>query len=369
MTRPRVALTRISLVFVGVCLALSLAEVSMRCVSTPLRMNKVSFDQFDWLVYDPILGWMNKAQYHAGTININHIHLRGRETSIQKPPDVLRIICLGDSRTFGIWTDLGRVRFNNAYPSVLEGLAQNNPSASHVEVMNAGVVGYSSSHGVRQLVTQLLRLQPDVIIVAFGVNDHVPSWNAALRCREPHNVVLRQLLYSLDDLRLFQFCTSVYQGMAALRPPPMGVRWVEPEEYAYNLQRFAQISRARGIRLLFLNQALRPIELGDSLPAFRDSEKRPKDEYAVFGARDLGDFHRQESEYQGILFHVAGEEGIPLADAAAAFAAHRGEPLFGPYYLVHPNPAGSQLIARTIYAKLLELGWLSSWNGSRVRPN
>ena len=55
----------------------------------------------------------------------------------------------------------------------------------------------------------------------------------------------------------------------------------------------------------------------------------------------------------------ARETHVPVADAVAAFAAHRGDLLFGPYDLVHPNPAGARLIAETLARKLEELAWLA----------
>ena len=110
--------------------------------------------------------------------------------------------------------------------------------------------------------------------------------------------------------------------------------------------------------MLFLSQALRPIEMGPSAPAF-PGQLKTADAFDLFGVPDLAGLHAIDNEYRGILVRVARETHVPVADAAAAFAAHRGDPLFGRYDLAHPNPAGARLIAETLARKLEEVGWLA----------
>ena len=62
-------------------------------------------------------------------------------------------------------------------------------------------------------------------------------------------------------------------------------------------------------------------------------------------------------KYQGIMFDVAHEMNVPVADAAKAFEQWEGEPLFGMHDLVHVNPLGAGVIAEVLHAKLSELGW------------
>lgn len=351
-------LRRVTLVLAGVCLALAIGEVGLRLRSEPSWKNKISFGSYEWLEYDPVLGWQNHAGYANRAFRINQLHLRGNETAAHKPPGTLRIICAGDSRTFGIWLDRRGLRYDNAYSATLQRLLQDSGGSAAAEVLNAGVIGYTSAHGLRQLRTVLLTLEPDILVVGFGFNDHLLSWNTALRCAEPHAAIARMLFYDLDALRTFQVGLSLYQGLGSLHPPPLSVRWVDRDAYAYNLRRFAEISRAHGVHLVYLSQALRPIELGDSLPVLGDPRKSPTDDYGLLGVKDLQELHGMEAEYRDTLYRVAREADVPVADAAAAVAAHQGEPLFGPYDLVHPNMAGARLIAHTVYDKLAELRWL-----------
>jgi lysophospholipase L1-like esterase len=356
-SRGGLVVLRVALALFGTCIALTLGELCLRLRPQPPWKDTVTFSDFKYLEYDPVLAWRNQANYSSADLRINGAHFRGKEeVSVQKPPGVERVVCLGDSRTFGIWLDSGRLRFDNAYPPMLETLLRSHGSA--VEVLNAGVVGYSSAHGLRQLMTRVLRLQPDIVVVAFGFNDHSLAWNTALRCGEPHNPVMRQLLYRLGDLRTFELGVSVYQGMASLHPMAMTVPWVQAEEYGYNLRRFAEVSAAHGLHLLLLDIPLRPFELGDSLPAFAETAPAPTNPYAIYGARDLADLHRIHGVYHDVMVAVAAATHTPVADAVAAFGAHQGAPLFGRYDFAHYNAAGAQMVARTVAEKLLELGWL-----------
>ena len=79
---------------------------------------------------------------------------------------VLRIACIGDSWTFGM-----NVEQDQTYPARLEALLNARRPTSGVEVMNFGVLGYSSFQGLQLLKTRVLDLQPDVVVIGFGMND------------------------------------------------------------------------------------------------------------------------------------------------------------------------------------------------------
>jgi lysophospholipase L1-like esterase len=82
-----------------------------------------------------------------------------------RAPGVIRIACLGDSSTFGM-----NVEEADAYPSRLARLLDRD-HPGRFEVLNLGVPGYSSRQGLEQLRREVLALDPDVVIFAFGTND------------------------------------------------------------------------------------------------------------------------------------------------------------------------------------------------------
>jgi lysophospholipase L1-like esterase len=100
-------------------------------------------------------------------IAINALGLRGREIDPTPPPGAVRLICLGDSHTFG-W----RVADDQTFPVFLENqLNQDHRFPVPIEVVNAGVPGYSSFQGARFLRQVVLPLKPQVAILAYGSND------------------------------------------------------------------------------------------------------------------------------------------------------------------------------------------------------
>jgi lysophospholipase L1-like esterase len=99
-------------------------------------------------------------------IALNSRGFRGPEFEVAKPHSRFRVVCLGDSWTFGT-----NVAQDDAYPSKLESLLRQAFPAADVEVLNLGVPGYTSFQGL-ELVRQLgLSLDPDVVLIGFGMND------------------------------------------------------------------------------------------------------------------------------------------------------------------------------------------------------
>ena len=80
----------------------------------------------------------------------------------------LRVLCLGDSNTYGLWLDQ---REEEAYPQQLEALWNERIAAPKLEVLNLGFPGTNSSRLVRDLPRLLETFDPDIVVVMVGVND------------------------------------------------------------------------------------------------------------------------------------------------------------------------------------------------------
>lgn len=102
---------------------------------------------------------------HEST-EVNSKGFRGPDFSENKPGDVYRIFCLGNSCCFGT-----KVPQKVTYPAQLEKLLNANPGAKKVEVINAGVPGYSSLQELRYLREEIVKYDPDMVIVQYGEND------------------------------------------------------------------------------------------------------------------------------------------------------------------------------------------------------
>lgn len=349
----------LTLSLVSVLAALAAAELLLRVFTGPTFLQRNYGGFGPWRVYDPVLSWTNAPNYADFQVEINSLGFRGKEISRRKPAGVTRIVCMGDSATFGVWQEAdGKLGFAS-YP---DALARDIAAAGigNVEVVNAGVVGYTSSHGLRQLIVQILDLSPDIVTVRFGMNDHGVSNAPSLRSEEPPPGLLRTLIYDYGDWRLVRLGLGVAQRLPFLHPDANTVSWVEGDVFARNLRRFAEIAREQGFHLLFIDYPLRAIERGES----------PGDDgkivnYAMLGARSLAELHQLHALGQEISRRVATREGVPWLETGPALHASP-VPTFSDYDLVHPNEAGASLLGRLIFDELVDLGWLPG--GDRVPP-
>jgi lysophospholipase L1-like esterase len=360
---------KLTLLVVALALSLLAAEALLRGLPRPLGASRM--DAWPWVVFDPIRGWQNEAGYQHPDFRID---ARGFRASPFAPPTgrtaarALRIVCLGDSRTFGVWRDRASIRFDADYPSRLEAEIRRFRRGP-LEVINAGVIGYSSSNGLHQYVTRILDLGPDVVIATFGFNDHLLSFAPARRIEESRNPLARQLRYALSSSALYRLAEGTRQSIGFLHPKPFSVRWVTPERYAENLRRFGEVSRENGIRLLLLAFPLRPIERGDSVQSSRHPDRNP---YAGSGVEDLAGLHRLHDSYRDVLRRTAQEEEVALLELDEIFVRHAAREEYGAYDLVHFNVAGADVVAQATYARLRSLGWLDadrSSSRSATRPD
>ena len=98
---------------------------------------------------------------------INADGLRGPEVAVEKPEGVRRVAVLGDSITFGYW-----VAEEDAFPRQLESMLNEvRGDGPRVEVLSFGVPGYNLDQETETLRSRALRFAPDVVVVAFCLND------------------------------------------------------------------------------------------------------------------------------------------------------------------------------------------------------
>jgi hypothetical protein len=96
-----------------------------------------------------------------------------REYAKAKPAGVKRIVSLGDSFTIGY-----EVELEDTFSSVLERELRSRGYA--VEVLNAGVSGYSNAEALLYLERELLDYHPDLVLLSFYGNDLVDNVRTGL---------------------------------------------------------------------------------------------------------------------------------------------------------------------------------------------
>jgi lysophospholipase L1-like esterase len=116
----------------------------------------------------------------ASTIfNSNNDGVRRDGEIGRKPANGIRVLCVGDSCTFGFGVPFhtkGGEAINPAhkpYAALLEDLLRASFPGRTVEVINVGVPGYSSSHGVTVIGRNLPKYDADIVTAMFFNNDIV----------------------------------------------------------------------------------------------------------------------------------------------------------------------------------------------------
>ena len=112
------------------------------------------------------LGYIPAPNFHRGENRHNHLGFRGDDVSAEKPEDTFRIVAVGGSTTYSVHVE----DYRDSYPNLLNDYLHN-AGFDSVEVINAGVAGYSSYDNLISISFRVLPLEPDLIIIYQGFND------------------------------------------------------------------------------------------------------------------------------------------------------------------------------------------------------
>lgn len=240
---------------------------------------------------DPLLLWrlkpnLDHAAWDFTVVSTNAQHLRSETPDKplgSKQPGTIRIVCLGDSVTFGyrvpvVWPDKPTEYDPNLlpYPMLLEKeLRETNPGRN-IEVVTMAVPGYTSHQGLAWLRRDVDRLQPDLLTISYGWNDASfsdVSDREAIRT-DKSAVALRWLV---DHSQAFAHATRwlrsvpADQQAAPLRPAPR----VSQQEFVANMLAMVQLAQARDIETVVMAAPYRDVVAtapeGKLMQSYRDS--------------------------------------------------------------------------------------------------
>ena len=112
------------------------------------------------------IGYTGNVEYARGEDFHNSFGYRGEEFEIEKPEGVFRIVALGGSATYSD----GVADFRQSYPYLLEAYLHEQ-GYTQVEVINAGLPGYTSWESLLNFNFRALDLQPDLVIFYPDIED------------------------------------------------------------------------------------------------------------------------------------------------------------------------------------------------------
>lgn len=234
-------------------------------------------------------------------------------------PGELRILCLGDSVTFGYL-----VQQDRTFVELLErDLAARFPALG-IECINAGVPGYTLVQGLRYLELEGLGLEPDLVLLNFGWNERA-TWSGGgdLERLEQHRRLPEWLAWS----RVLERVLANEEPGADDAGPPRAR--VTPEEFRAELERACRLCAEHGIALALLVGPGR-FNLG------QDEKKRT---------------YYQIQQYQvGKEIELEAGSAPALVDGVEVFRAlareHTADELF--FDGVHPTELGHEALGRRL---------------------
>ncbi|MEW5944858.1 MAG: SGNH/GDSL hydrolase family protein [bacterium] len=261
----------------------------------------------------------------VSTEEINSDGFRGAPVPRERQPRAVRLAFLGDSSTFG-----SGIPVDGTYVEILRRLLGEKFGDRSVrfEVINAGVIGYSSTQGLAHFRQNVIPFKPDVVVIAFG------SINESRRTRytdvEAISVLSRPPLAlvisgALAHARVYQLIESGLSKITDMGANEHSMR-VPPEQFVKDLESFYRLSRRHGFVLVPLTPHRR---------------------------RDLEVEEPVLPRYTAEVAAFAERHGLPLVDIHGAFRNEAPEDVvFLPKDSYHPGPFGHVVIARKLFETL-----------------
>jgi lysophospholipase L1-like esterase len=266
-----------------------------------------------------------------------------------------RILCLGDSNTYGVRLER---REEQAWPSRLESLWNQAGHVPPVEVLNVSYPGTNSSRLLRDFPEMLDVFRPDLVLVMVGVND---GWTASVpvaSTSETEGCVAFLRRHS----RVYKLFTLMSDRVVRAQGGELEVRVeVRPDEIANEDATGRGVARFRGHEFaLGWSKELAPKapprwlgELRHNLEALvsRAQERGVELVLLTYPAR-----HKAYGQANGVIRRAAEETEAPLVDLERLFAplCEDEECLEWFFRDHHPRAEGHQLAARTIVEALGE---------------
>lgn len=181
-----------------------------------------------------------------GTYTIDSRGFRTPEFADAKAAGVQRVICLGESNTFG-----AGVSDEAVWPRVLEReLKARDPEKRRWEVINLAVTDYSTHQGAILAERELNRLHPDIVLFELSWGDHQPAGfgipDAQLRMPPPWRVELGNALVHSGLVRWGQRLWQTAFPPRRDSPPGYPVWRVSTAEYIANVEKICRAAIAAG---------------------------------------------------------------------------------------------------------------------------
>lgn len=285
---------------------------------------------------DPLLGWRLKKKltnvwWDYTYFSTNNRNIRYHRNIGEKPENMFRIVCLGDSVSFGYrvpvsWPEHPSRIDPDAipFPKLIEKRMKMLQPEKKIECIPLAVPGYSSHQGLAWLKRDIDWLRPDILIVSYGWNDtdYRSIEDKASLPTDRLSVIIRFLSSkSQAILHILKWCSALNKTDTAA---PNQVNRVSSEDYIKNMMAISTLTKMHGAQTVVIGQV------------YRDSFSNPRQSKVIA-------LNRQRLKNACKKKEIAYIEIQELTEAYYPKNNH----LFGE--LIHPNHIGHKMIAEKLF--------------------
>jgi lysophospholipase L1-like esterase len=251
----------------------------------------------------------------------NSLGYRGPEFEIPKPEGIYRIVALGGSTTYGSAT-----KPEDSYPAQLQNVLRDQYGYNNVEVINGGMVGYSSWETLVSFEFRVLELEPDMIILYDSVNDIIPREQISVDCYRGHNTLrglngTKGFWVERDD----PFIPSALYRLVAvnlgwMQNPLVLNSWFDPPQVSCQLDDLPLDERVAQNPPIYFERNLR-----NTIVLAQANDVQPVlSTWAYYLEQDRPEYWREAvDENNGIIRQLADERDVPLYDLAQKLPLNR----------------------------------------------
>jgi len=293
--------------------------------------------------FDPLLTWrlkpgLQKQWWDFTSVSTNAAHLRlDHEVG---PKRGLRIVCLGDSVTFGYRVpvvDREHPGVSNpaekTYPQRLEAELRAKYPGREIEVLPLACPGYTSWQGLAWLRRDIAELQPDIVTACFGWNDARAAGlpDRATMPQGPQVAVRRIVARSQLLLHITQMGQRKMVSSQPVEPEPRSSQ----AEYVENIGAMADVCREHHAKFVVILPVYRDPNTPGDYPETKNYEGDPAE-------------GKRMSAYREALRTEVQKRALPLV--AVPELMESAWPGNGQYFgeRIHPNAAGHELLAKRV---------------------
>jgi lysophospholipase L1-like esterase len=338
----------------GLGLSIVSTAIFFLCIETTLRIadlaptNALAYpDAETWAAqpgpFEPGQDFVDRFRPHlAHRVHINSLGFRGAEFDAAKGAGAYRIICVGDSYTFGDY-----VNDDETFPALLEKRLRRD-AGRNIDVINAGVNGYSITDESGFMEEKGFSLAPDSVVVAFVLNDLADLTRQISSRENQREEAARMSASRLTPLKRALRRTATYNLLFMLKAWTVGRLHIDPTMQEVPIRHLLSPPYDEKTEALFTRYRAALADLAESC---RRHGARltlvlfPFYEQVVEGA---------SASAQERMAKMGADLGVPVVDLLPAFrrAGSRASKLFLMPLDHHPSARGYRVAAAEIASTL-----------------